>query len=280
MAGQPIPNLPSAEAQCGCWRIRERDGKWTGIYVYPGEGRLWRIEGVNVAEEVDQAWTERRFAWAARHPILYEEFEGSVKGLPWADEKPASTSLNANQPNPVELLADQIKSLEQQKIEIADDVSLAAAQGYRSRANELAREADKHRADEKEPHLKAGKSVDERWMPVVKRAKAVADGILDKMNVYETAKLKAAKEAALKAAEEAAQELPASTTKRIVKASYGKATSSKVEKYAVVEDWASLAYHFSDDEDVRALVQKKADKAVAAGLNVPGCRVEERAAFR
>jgi hypothetical protein len=58
-----------------------------------------------------------------------------------------------------------------------------------------------------------------------------------------------------------------------VRAGTGKRVSSRKVKSARIDNYAKALEHFAEHEDVKALVQKLADKLAAANMPVPGCTI-------
>lgn len=188
-------------------------------------------------------------------------------------------------------------------------------QASRSRLLELSNNADKHRKEEKAPHEKAAKAVDAKYMPLVKSAKDAADAQRVKLNDFATAQAKAAREAELAAqrqreeadrmARERAQAeqdrmaamakgeepkpLPPAPppvaptpvqTASTIKGASGKAAGVTMVKYAIVEDWAAVAQYYCGVLSVQQELQKLANRDAKAGMQVPGCKIDERADVR
>lgn len=87
--------------------------------------------------------------------------------------------------------------------EIDNDDKEAAIDAILDDFRRAAKDSDKARAEEKAPHLEAGKAVDAKWKPIVDKANRGATACKDALTPYRTAKQRAKDEAARKAREEA-----------------------------------------------------------------------------
>lgn len=183
----------------------------------------------------------------------------------------------------VETAASGLKDYEK----ILNDDHAARAQSLRARLLELSREADKQRVAEKEPHLEAGKAVDARWQPIVKRAKAAADAIASALSAFLTEKARAEERERL-AAEEAARKAkkpvepspapaPSPSQPTQIKGGYGRAAHVSVVKVVTgVTDWDALWGFLREHPELKAHMQELAQRATDKGHTVPGVTIEEQ----
>lgn len=87
--------------------------------------------------------------------------------------------------------------------EVSNDEQEAAIDAILNDFRDAAKDAEKARKDEKEPHLEAGRQVDAKWKPITDKANRGATACKDALTPYRTAKQRAKDEAARKAREEA-----------------------------------------------------------------------------
>ncbi|MGJ2639748.1 hypothetical protein ACR8HR_22605, partial [Salmonella enterica subsp. enterica serovar Paratyphi A] len=162
------------EYQLGYYRTRSKGGQWEPVGIYPDEKGL--VVGFRSAREVDDV--QELFLWACRYPISYEAYIEALEGKPFADEdetvsaQVAKAGHNSAAIDEAEEIKDQIESaLAGMKAyeKVDDDATAAKALSLRNRLNELSNKADKVRTEQKAPHLAAGKAVDEKWQPLVKK---------------------------------------------------------------------------------------------------------------
>lgn len=300
--------------QAGYYRSRNRDKTFDPVAIYQPEGSdtMVALRG-NREVDPDAVWT-----WCCRYPVTYEAYIAAVDGKGWPDDdatvadQVATVGDNSGDVSEVETLKDQIDNAlagVDKYASITDDETASKALSLRNRLNELSGEADKKREAEKRPHLDAGKKVDATWQPLVKGAKAGADKVRDAIAKWETAKLaeqrkrEREEEAARIAAEQAriatqkaedAGLQPAATNvpeppaapasdacSAKITATYGKAASvTAVMVLDEVTDWAALSAYMLNHPEMRELLMKLAQRAIAAGRTVPGVTVKEEVKVR
>ena len=172
---------------------------------------------------------------------------------------------------------------------IDSDEQAARAQTLRSALTALAGKAEKQRKALKQPHIDAGKKVDEQWMPLSKSAQDGADDIRRALSAWEDQKRLAARNAeheanrkaaehaaAVRAAEEANQPPPPPPPKQVapnmpapatqIKGASGRAASVTVANFITDIDLDKCFVRFRDAPELRELFMKLADKAIKAGV--------------
>lgn len=207
--------------------------------------------------------------------------------------------VGANQP-PVEDEAQALKSqieaakgvAEKDYKDITTDDDAAAAQSLRSRLLTLSGDADKKREAEKKPHFEAAKKVDARWQPVVKLGKEAADWIRDRLSAYATKKANEEAEArrlqaiedAKRLTEQPADEVtlasplpppPAVATQTTIKGASGRAATIRTVKIAKVVDYDKAYAHLKAIPEIKAAIDKVAQRMIDAGNEVPGVEINE-----
>lgn len=291
--------MHEGEAQDGFYRTRFKGGKWEPVAIW-WEEEIGKQIAYRAGREVDpgEAWN-----FCRTHPITREAYDRAMDGQPFDDEDvtvaaQVATGHNSGDVDVADEIKDQIESalagLKAYET-VNDDATAAKALSLRNRLNELSNKADKVRTEQKAPHLAAGKAVDEKWQPLVKKAKAGADTVRDAIGAFETRKLqeqrKREREAEQAAREQQGEtevmEAPALAPAPVaapapIKAAYGKAASVKVSNVVKdVTDWAALAVYMSNHPDCQDLLRKLAQRALDAGrTNIPGITTEEKAAVR
>jgi len=279
------------EPQSGFYRKRNKNGADIPVAIWSTPAGVVAVAGDNPVDPVD-VWT-----WVCSWPISESTYRDVAEnGKPWpgsdpvVEEQVASVGHNSGAVDEAEAFSDQVDAAEKGKdayAKISDDEQLAAAQSLRSRLLELKSEGEKKHKKEKEPHLEAGRAVDKRWLPNVKRAQAAADYLRAKMGAYETEKLRKQREveAARKEAEknnapvavEPAPE-PVAAAPTPIRGSYGRAASvSVVNVVTAITDQDALYRFLRDHPDLKNCMFDLAKRAVAKGHTVPGVSVEEQA---
>lgn len=315
--GKTLP-IHEDEPQQGYYRARNRDKAFEPVAIFYPEGSDQLVAYRNGKEVLpDTIWT-----FACRHPVTYEAYNDALAGKGWPDDdKVVAAQITSPAPEPTvgdnsgeasetETIADQIEAALAGMTAyetITDDKTAGKALSLRNRLNELSRDADKIRTREKEPHLEAGKAVDAKWQPLVKKAKAGADTVRDAIGAWETVKLqrrraeekrvedeRRAEEARLAAeratgehdGEAAVMEAPKvevqpDVAPSTVRASYGKAASVSAKLFVdEVTDWPALAVYMSSHPEAQDMLRKLAQRAVDAGRTVPGITTIEKANVR
>ncbi len=301
-------SIHESEAHCGYYRKRQGRG---GPFV-PAAIWIDELSGAQQAEvnkspaDPLEVWT-----WICQHPISYDDYKYYHEHKTWPDTDPAikpDTKPAIGDNNPPEdddhaALTDQIDSAEagvSKYAEINDDKSAKSAQSLRSRLNELSGKAEKIRETEKAPHLQAGKTVDAKWKPLVNKAKEAANTIRNALSAHETRKAHAeaekqrkADEKRRKAEEEAAKAAAAgkptpepipetepepmqSAPVTNIKGGYGRAAKIQQVFVAHVEDQDAAYQFLKGHPDLVEFIGKLAQRAVNAGREVPGVRIEEQ----
>lgn len=298
-----------SDPQQGYYRIRYgKDKPFEPVAIWKDEGGAWLAYRNGREANAESIWTS-----CCRNPVTYEAYQAAVEGKGWSDDDkvvaaqfaPPAPGDNSGAVDEAETIRDQIEAALaglEAYAKVQDDATAAKALSLRNRLNELSREADKIRTKEKEPHLEAGKAVDAKWQPLVKKAKAGADQVRDAIGAWETEKLRRQREeerkaeVACRAAEEAARqqqgdvavlEAPKVETAPAeapapIKATYGKAASVQVKTVVKdVTDWPALAVYMSGHPDCQDLLRKLAQRALDAGrTNIPGITTDEQAQVR
>lgn len=121
----------------------------------------------------------------------------------------SSTSIGHNAPPPdaaMTIHVDDLFALLSDTLaggEVSNDDQEAAIDAILNDFRDAVKLSEKHRKDEKEPHLEAGRQVDAKWKPIATKAERGATACKDAMTPYRVAKQRAKDEAARKAREEA-----------------------------------------------------------------------------
>jgi hypothetical protein len=301
--GKSLP-VHDGEPNQGYFRVRyAKDKPFEPVAIWKEDGQ-WLAYRSGKEVDAGDIWTS-----CCRYPVTYAAYNAAMDGQGWPDDdavvakqvQPPAPGDNSGAVDPAEELADQIESALKGKdayAKISDDATAAKALSLRNRLNELSGQADKIRVKEKEPHLTAGKAVDEKWQPLVKKAKAGADEVKSSIAAWETEKLRKQREADRKREEEqrtadearraseAAGEAPApqpeaetitDTAPPSIKPTYGKAASVSVKVVVKdVTDWKALAVYMAEHPDLKPVLRNLAQRALDAGrTNIPGITVCE-----
>lgn len=313
--GKSLP-VHDGDPQQGYFRVRYgKDKPFEPVAIWKEDGQWLAYRSGQEVSAVD-IWTS-----CCKYPVTYDAYTAAMDGNGWPDDDaivskqvqpPAQIGDNSGEVDEAETLRDQIDAALKGKdayAKITDDATAAKALSLRNRLNELSGQADKIRVKEKEPHLTAGKAVDEKWQPLVKKAKAGADEVKGAIVAWETEKLRRQRELERQQAEELRQQeeahraaeaagaapdanaeaevalapapapAPAPTP---IQPTYGKAASVSVKLVVQqVTDWKALALYMLEHPDMKAMLTTLAQRALDAGrTNIPGITTEEKANIR
>jgi hypothetical protein len=150
----------------------------------------------------------------------------------------------------------------------ADKVSNLAAV-----LSELWKKADEARKEERKPHDEALKVIQLKWLPLLGMAEAYKNLKYKLLTPWLLAQEKKAKEEAEAAAAAGDQTSPEARRPRV--GTRGRAMTLKTFKTAEIVDYDQCLAFFKNGPDVRATVQDLANKAVRAGITVPGAKLIE-----
>lgn len=228
------------------------------------------------------------------------------------DEKMGiDTATGGNNPPVEESLADQIKNLAARIDETKEPATQAEADaltGKLDRMRRLLNLAEEERKKEKEPWLRGGQEVDNRWKAIGEPGgNAYRDGTnkqkaflrkeqkrLDDLAEAERKRLREEADASAATANQQAEQMgmepereqapePVVEAKKArTSSSYGRAASLKKVKVAVIDDLPKLVNSLlfpgegnPVDTETMAFFQEKADRALRGGITLPGVKVEE-----
>lgn len=301
LAGNTLP-IHEGEPQLGFYRKRtKKAGPFVPVAIWEQEGRVVALVD---GQEADAA---EIWSFVCQYPVTELQYRDRIATGKWHDEDEAVTQSLAHDiqnenADPATIMADQIDSALAGAADYQDirsDEVAAKAQSLRSRLLELSGDADKKREAEKKPHLEAGRSIDAKWQPLVKKAKEAADAIRKALGAHETRKdqeRRAAEEAYRKAEAYEAALAAASQPKTVtplpqptpapapapepvqtqVRGAYGRAATIKTIKVATVNDQDAAYGFLKGHKELVELIARLSQRAVDAGYAVPGVSVEER----
>jgi hypothetical protein len=270
LAGGKI-ELPNREAQCGFWRVQGRDGTWTPVAIWRDEGVLRCLMGTKAIVPNDY-WCENTFSYASRNPISHDTYQRVMDGEPWPDvDAVVHAGRNATPEDDAEAIKDQIAAAIAQAVQyetVTDDETAARAQSLRSRILELAGEVKERHKTEKAPHLETCRTIDAKWLTLVKAADVAATAIRRALSKHET--YKANNEPVTVLNPNAA---PPEQPRQQIRGGYGRAASVRDVRRAVIQNQDEVYQAFREHGDVRDVLQSLAQKAVDSGRSIQGVTV-------
>jgi hypothetical protein len=304
LAGQdPDPMEPRTDMPPGFWRMRS--GEPLAVWLNGAERVALRgfrgserVMGIRHMESVAESGS---FGHAVTEAHYRDAFD---KGS-WADDPPPLAGIGDNLPDdPFEAARLELEGEEEttgailaKPIDTQADADKCST--WARRLGLLAKRADEQREEEKAPHLRASREVDDKWRTVVTGAKDLTVKLKKHVEPFLLRLKREADEAARKAREEAeqlrkaadlvtvdederaelilkAQEKErAAEPKRAIAGRPNMRVSLRKKTRARIVDYAACYAALKDHRDMREFVEQLANRAVKAGVPLAGVEVEE-----
>ncbi len=264
--------------QPGFYRRREvKDGPWLPVAIWRNE--VGKIECVVGAEWL-QADPDATWLACARHPVAEADYRTACETGTWPGDAAATPAAASNNPPPdAASLAQRIAEATSAAAAWLDGrkiISQADADKCEKLANDLtklAKDGDTERDREVRPHLEAQREVNGRWKPIIDAAQAQVRAIKAALTPYLNARAAEKREAAAKAVAAGAEPVRADT-KATTSGLSGRRVSMRTRRVAVINDYDAALAFFKDHPDIKALVQKLADKVASIEGKVPGVEIK------
>lgn len=297
--------------QQGYYRTRFKGGQWEPVAIWLDEAGGWlAMRGERMVDAAD-AWN-----FCRTHPVSYEAYQKAIEGAGWDDEPPIA-GIGHNLPaDPFEALKleyeaekEQAEAFMKTPVTTQDQADKAAIWSKRLTAIKN-KATDLHKV-EKQPHLDAGRNVDNKWRglkedpdTLAKKLKAHVTPFLQEQQRLEyerqqrerdeaERKRRAAEEMAAKAdardtaAQAAAERLQqeadkqeqAAKAKNAQAGRTGARVSLRTFLSARIVDYDKALKALGNHPEMKALVETLANRAIRAGVDVDGVeRIEEQRA--
>lgn len=284
LEGRP-GDLTLNKAEPGFYRHQTREG-WVPVAIWRDGERTFAQVGSKPQILADEAFCESVFSRCCRHPVSDDAYWAVMEGGLWPDAPPAIAKANLPESEyeaVKTLLADERRDAEawlSQIGKVGTKEQADRAINWANRIAELEKRAEAARKREKQPFLDEARAVDDQWQPVVKGAAELKRKLKDASTAFLLAEDRRLKEEARRKAEEQAAKgepvlvdmnrLPSAKAGTV-----GHTAGLRTVKTAVIDDYDAALAFFCDHEDLRALVQTLANRAVRAGVVPAGCRLVE-----
>jgi hypothetical protein len=289
--GTPMPGVDVNEPIAGTYRGNAyRDGPLVPIIIKCDRDREWGGYVITAFLGNDQVPIDRVWPFCAKNPVPKEWVDHYERHGGWPDEhsdereKNYETSVDAwgarqadrlrnamrgepgrgnlhNEPPAFEVIRDQIEAATagvQDYATITDATKAGAAASLLSRIRGLEAEAETARKAESDPPHAQWKAAIAKWKPIVEKATDAKAALLKALEAYEPP-------------------TPSADGKTTIKGGSGRAVSIKpVTEVDEVTDWPALILCMQANEELRELVLKLANKALAVGATVPGVTTKTR----
>lgn len=269
------------EPELGYYRTRFKGGQWEPVGIFLDDsGQMVAERGVERSRvDPSDVWT-----WCLRYPVTYEAHVKALRGEGYDDEPPAPVGHNSGEADPFERLrldlADEQETATaflEKPVETQDAADKLGI--WSKRIAEIAKKAETERVTEKEPHLIAGRAVDEKWRPVIDGAKEFAARLKKHVEPFLIAQKRKAEEEARQAREEA-DRLRREAEEReraAARAEAARAAQSAADDGGVVEQMeAEAADLFRKAQEAEAAAARPKVSAGRTGARV-SLRKEKRA---
>lgn len=148
----------------GYFRVRRKDGPWEPVAIWQEEDGTWLAYRDGKEVRAEDIWT-----WVCRNPISFEAYEKAMAGGGFEDEPPApAIGDNSGDLDPFEALRIEYLGEKEQADEFMKQPVKTQAQAdkvaiWAKRLTAIKAKAEGLHKTEKQPHLDAGRVVDDKW---------------------------------------------------------------------------------------------------------------------
>jgi hypothetical protein len=300
LAGKPV-QMNEGNPHAGFYRMPRKAfygarKTFTPVAYWPGEnGKMNCRFG-----DDDISWQRGEEIWknVGNHPVSEQAYRDVAQfNKPWPDEHelvPMGDNLGPDlhgdawdaiaeqgyiDPTNLDLigaLKDRVDDLSRETTKRLDGPAIADQDEADRLANladalgQLHKIADGTRKQERKPHDEALKAIQLKWANVLLKAEIYRNLKFKLLTPWQIAQEKAQKEAAEAAA---AGEPAAANARRPRAGTRGRAQTLKTFKHAEIEDYELTLAFFKESQDVKNLIGELANRAVRAGITVPGTKV-------
>ncbi|WP_416066063.1 hypothetical protein ACK9YZ_06845 [Rhizobium sp. ZK1] len=304
--------IHDGDPQQGYYRTRFKDKPWEPVAIWFEDGKWHAMRGERQVDASD-IWT-----WCCRNPISYEAYNKAIEGAGWDDE-PEAPAIGHNLPtDPFEALTVEFAAEREQaeaflKKPITTQAEADRAAIWSKRLSTIAKKATDLHKVEKQPHLDAGRSVDDKWRALKDEPDAISKKLKRHMDAFlqeearkererqaaaraEADRIQREADAARVAAEQAAakndnnaasdaaaeaerlaqQAAQAEREAQARNASAGR-TGAKVSLrtfvFAEVTDFDALLMALKDRAEIKEVVEMLANRAARSGVELAGMAI-------
>ncbi|TBZ81384.1 hypothetical protein [Rhizobium leguminosarum] len=180
-----IGPIHDGDPQQGYYRTRFKDRPWEPVAIWFEDGKWHAMRGERQVDASD-IWT-----WCCRNPITYEAYTKAIEGAGWDDE-PEAPKMGHNLPadlSPFEALELEFASEKEQaeafmKKPITTQAEADRAAIWSKRLSTIAKKATDLHKVEKQPHLDAGRNVDNKWRELKEEPDAISKKLKRHMDAF------------------------------------------------------------------------------------------------
>ncbi len=298
------------DPQCGYYRKRNKYGPDYPLAIWIADGKYVAVMGFN--DNIQSVSASDEWTYICQSPISYEAYQQVTKDGKWPDDvAPSGHNLpdDPHQSLSLELEGDKELAEEFLKSPVETQELADKAASWSKKLSEIAKKADNFRKVDKQPHLDAGKAVDDLWNPIrddakdlstklkrhldawlrkqaeierERQAKAQAEADAKRLEA-EKAASEARTEDDAKRALELAQEQKAIEREAKERNAQAGRTGSKVSLVTVksgeITNYDELLNALKDRAEIKTVVQSLANRAAKSDHELPGMKIitEKRA---
>lgn len=193
------------EPQQGYFRIRPKGGQWEPVAIWLDEGGSWLA--YRSGKEID-AWSI--WTWCCRNPISHEAYEKAMAGGGFDDEPDRAIGIgdNSGEADPfdalrIEYLGEKELAEEFMKAEVTTQAQADKVAIWAKRLTAIKSKAEGLHKVEKQPHLDAGRAVDNKWRELKEEPDDLSKRLKNHIKPFLQAQIRAEEERQRKAREEA-----------------------------------------------------------------------------
>jgi hypothetical protein len=284
--------------QCGFYKRRaSKNGHFNAVAIWKEANDKIVASEIKADKSVSMINADDIWAWICRAPISEAEYRRIERGDGWSDG--IESLIGSNNPPADELQSDEIQSaidvaLAQLNKPILSQTDCDLIANHLDRLSKLWTSQEKQRKEQKQPHLDAGKTIDDLFNPVLVKIKDAGEKLksaLTKWMIAEKTKAddlafeqRKREEEARKCAEVNNQPEPelivAPEPFKPKAGTVGRTVALRTFKSAVITDYAKALTAVAENSEIKELVQTLADRAARADIALAGCEIklEQRAA--
>ena len=258
------------DPQQGYFRTRRKDGQWEPVAIfYPEDSdQLVAYRNGKEVRNIEELWV-----WCLRQPISFEAYEQAIAGGGFDDEPPAPAGIgdNSGDLDPFEALRIEYLGEKEQaeafmKLPVKTQADADKVAIWSKRLTAIKTKAEGLHKVEKQPHLDAGRAVDDKWRDLKTAPDELAKLLKQHIKPFLQEQIRAEEERQRKAREEA---------DRIRREAEEAAAAAKA---AVVDSDESAAR--AKDQADRLAAQARAAEAEAEARKVNAGRTGARVSMR
>ncbi|MEF3124537.1 hypothetical protein [Rhizobium leguminosarum] len=175
--------IHDGDPQQGYYRTRFKDKPWEPVAIWFEDGKWHAMRGDRQVDASD-IWT-----WCCRNPITYEAYTKAIEGGGWDDE-PEAPAIGHNLPSDpfealqVEFAAEREQAEAFMKKPITTQAEADRAAIWSKRLSTIAKKATDLHKVEKQPHLDAGRNVDNKWRELKEEPDAISKKLKRHMDAF------------------------------------------------------------------------------------------------